>query len=228
MERLALLERTPVRPAGSTYLAEVVSVSDPDGLGRVQVRLLSFDGPDAQNGPMWARVAVPFAGGERGAFLLPDMGDEVLVTFVNGDPRLPVVIGGLWSQSQPPPESLGGDRVDRWTIVGKAGTRIAVVEESAPTISLTTPAGVRAEFTDDGSGRIELRAAGARITIDSRGVSIRTGATVSVQASQVKVSAGQVQVDAAFTTFSGFVKCDVLQTNTVISPVYTPGAGNIW
>src|SRR5256885_6150796 len=33
----------------------------------------------------------------RSAFLLPDVGDEVLVTFVNGDSRLPVVVGGLWN-----------------------------------------------------------------------------------------------------------------------------------
>jgi hypothetical protein len=29
-------------------------------------------------------------------------------------------------------------------------------------------------------------------------------------------------------TFSGLVKCDVLQTNAVISASYTPGAGNVW
>ena len=42
------------------------------------------------------------------------------------------------------------------------------------------------------------------------------------------VSAGMVKVDAAMSKFSGIVKCDVLQTNSVISSSYTPGAGNIW
>lgn len=44
----------------------------------------------------------------------------------------------------------------------------------------------------------------------------------------MQVTAGMVKVDAAISTFSGMVKCDVLQTNAVISASYTPGAGNVW
>jgi uncharacterized protein involved in type VI secretion and phage assembly len=216
----------------ASTLAEVIAVDDPDRLNRVQIRLLSFDGVGDHDGPIWARVAVPFAGSDRGAFFIPDVGDEVLVTFVNGDARWPVVVGSLWNGSAPAPERLGGsrDRVDRWTIVGKAGTRIAIVEEASgrPTISLTTPDGVSGTLTDAGGGQIELKAAGTTITIDPRGVAIQTPAKVSVQASQVQVTAGQVKVDAAIADFSGVVKCQVLQSTTVISSTYTPGAGNVW
>jgi len=232
MHDLDLMDRKSAAPTGATYSAEVVSVEDPESLSRVQVRFLSYDGVDSQDGPVWARVAVPFAGTERGSFLLPDVGDEVLITFVNGDPRLPVVIGGLWSQSAPAPESLGGsgDRIDRWTLVGKAGTRIAIIEENAgeATIHLTTPGGVSAKLTDEGGGKIELTAGGSTVTLDTDGVSIETGAKVEVQASQVEVNAGQVTVNAAMSTFNGVVKCDVIQATTVIGTTYTPGAGNVW
>jgi hypothetical protein len=70
--------------------------------------------------------------------------------------------------------------------------------------------------------------AGNTITIDPSGVSIESPGTVSVQASRVNVSAATVNVDAAVSTFSGVVRCDVLQATTVISSTYTPGAGNIW
>ena len=76
--------------------------------------------------------------------------------------------------------------------------------------------------------KVEIRAAGNTITIDSSGVAIQAAAKVSVQASQVEVSAGQVSVNAAMSSFSGVVRCDVLQATTVISTTYTPGAGNIW
>ena len=214
----------------SHYLGEVVSVSDPQNLARVQVRLFSFDGPANQDGPVWARVAVPFAGADRGAFLLPDVGDEVLVAFLHGDSRLPVVVGGLWNGGAKPPEQLGGERIDRWTLVGKAGSRIAIVEQSAATatISLETPGGVSATLTDSGGGKVEIKAAGNTITIDSSGVAIQAAAKVSVQGSQVEVTAGQVTVNAAMSTFSGLVRCDVLQATTVIASTYTPGAGNVW
>lgn len=217
---------------GQHYLAEVVSVRDPDNLSRVQVRLFPFAQADGQEAEVWARVAVPFAGADRGAFLLPDVGDEVLVAFLQGDPRLPVIVGSLWNGSAAAPESLGGtgDRIDRWTLVGKAGTRIAIVEESAATatIRFETPGGVSGELTDEGGGKIEFKAAGTTITINSSGVSIQTPSKVNVQASQVDVSAGQVKVNAGMSTFSGLVKCDVLQATTVIATTYTPGAGNIW
>jgi uncharacterized protein involved in type VI secretion and phage assembly len=210
----------------------VVSVDDPDNRTRVQVRLLNFDGVGAQDGPVWARVAVPFAGGNRGAFMLPDVGDEVLVTFLNGDARFPVIVGSLWNGNASAPEQLGGpgDRVDRWTIVGKAGTRIAIVEQPASQalIRLETPGGMSGELTDAGGGKIEFKAAGTTITVDSNGVFVQTPAKVKVQASQVEVSAGMVKVDAALSKFSGVVKCDVLQATTVIATTYTPGAGNVW
>jgi uncharacterized protein involved in type VI secretion and phage assembly len=214
----------------ASYLAEVVDVSDPDNLARVQIRLLSADGVGDQDGPIWARVAVPFAGGGRGAFLLPDVGDEVLVSFVNGDPRFPIVAGGLWNGAARAPETLGGDRIDRWTLVGKAGTRIAIVEASAgaETISFTTPGGVSGKLTAEDGGRITLDAAGTTITVDSDGVAVSTQAKVTVQASEIEATAGQVTVNAATATFSGVVQCETLIATTVTGTTYTPGAGNVW
>ncbi len=226
----ALFDAAPAAALTASHLALVISVQDPDSLARVQVRLLGFDGVDEQDAPLWARVAVPFAGGKRGAFMIPDVGDEVLVTFVGGDARMPIVIGGLWNGADKPPETLGGDRVDRWTIVGKAGTRIAIIEESQgqETIKLSTPGGVTATITDASGGKIELKQSGNTITMDSSGIAIKASSQVKVDASTVTVTASMVKVDAAMAKFSGVVKCDVLQATTVVASTYTPGAGNIW
>jgi uncharacterized protein involved in type VI secretion and phage assembly len=223
----------PVAAVHASYLAQVVAVDDPLQLGRVQLRLFNFDGMADQDAPIWARVAVPFAGGKRGAFMLPDVGDEVIVTLLNGDPRFPVVIGGLWNGKDGPPETLGGDgsRVDRWTIVGKRGTRIAIVEETAgqATISLTTPnGGPSLVIEQTAGGTTTLNTAGSTITVDPGGFSLKTPAKVTIQASQVEVTAGQVTVNAAMSSFSGVVRCDTLIASTVVSTTYTPGVGNVW
>lgn len=232
MSDQALLRQLVPMLQGGSYLAKVVAVNDPEGIGRVQVRLFSFDGPDSQNAPLWARVVVPFAGNNRGGFFIPDVDDEVLVSFVNGDSRQPIVIGGLWSGSAAVPETLGGsgDSVDRWTITGKAGTRIAIVEEqpSSATISFTTPGGVSGELTDAGGGKIEFRISGTTVTYDPQGVTINTGMNVTVQATQVEISAAMVTVNAGMSRFNGVVQADTVISNSVISASYTPGAGNIW
>ena len=218
--------------AGRLALADVTSVKDSDGLGRVEVRLWGLQGVPGQTLEAWARVAVPFAGPGRGAFLLPEVGDEVLVGFVEGDPREPVVIGSLWNGAHRPPERLGGNgnRIDRWSLTTTAGTRIAIVEEAggAPKISLRTPRGVSVDLDDQGGGTLTCRAQGSTITVDGSGVSVRTGGTVAVNAGRVEVTAGSVTVSTGTATFSGVVQCNTLVTNTVVASVYTPGAGNIW
>ena len=223
---------TPASTAGGMHLGEVVSVKDPTHLGQVQVRMYSFDGLADQDGPIWARVAVPYAGANRGCFMVPDVGDEVLISFIGQDPNHPVVVGGLWNGAAGPPETLGGsgDRVDRWTFVGKAGTRIAIVEENPgeATISLSTPGQVSVVMTQAAGGSVQVQAAGTTITVDTQGVSVKTGATVKVTASTVDVTAGSVKVNSALADFSGVVKCAVLQTESVISKAYTPGVGNVW
>lgn len=219
---------TPAWWLSGAQIARVTSVQDPNSLARVQVQLLA---PDADGeARLWARVAVPFAGGDRGAFLIPDVDDEVLVVFAGGAGNAPIVIGGLWNGAQAPPETLPGDRVDRWTITGRNGTRIAIIEESGGNeqVVIETPAGVTATLTDEAGGKITLEAAGNTITMDTQGVTVEASAKVKVTAAQVEVSAGMVKVDAGMSKFSGVVKCDTLIATSVVGSTYSPGAGNVW
>lgn len=228
------MQRDPAfdRPAAllqGAQLALVVAIDDPQRLNRVQVRLFAFDEFDRQDAPLWARVVCPFAGNERGSFFMPDVDDEVLVVFVNGDPRYPLVMGGLWSGSAAAPAELGseGNRYKR--IRSKNGITVTLDDrQGQETLTLETPGGQRLTLKDGpGSARLE-DANGNTITLESGGMTLSSPATVKVNASKVEVSAGMVKVDAAISTFSGIVKCDTLIATSVISASYTPGAGNIW
>jgi uncharacterized protein involved in type VI secretion and phage assembly len=218
-------------PAG--FLARVVSVKDPSSLNRIQVRVYNCDGVSDQDGAVWARMVVPFAGNNKGAFLFPDVGDEVLVVYLGGDPRFPLVLGGLWNGQDSAPDSFGGsgDSVDRWTFTGKQGTKIGIIEDSSgPTVQFTTPAGLSGVMTDS-NGSIEFHDANqTSVKIDSSGVTVNAP-TAQVQvtaASGVTITSAQVTVDAAMATFSGVVQCQTLIATSVVGTSYTPGAGNVW
>ena len=217
---------------GRAHLARVKSVDDPDRLARVQVIMLACDRVAGQGAAVWARVAVPFAGGGRGAFLLPDVGDEVLVVFVDGDRRYPIVVGSLWNGHDQAPERLGGDgqQVDRWTFTGRAGTRISITEEKKgnPTITLETPGKVSATLSDASGGSVVIKAAGSTITINTAGVTVESGGEVKISAGTMQIDSGSVTVNAAMSRFSGVVQCDTLIATTVVGTCYTPGAGNVW
>lgn len=220
------------RPAALLYgghLAKVVSIDDPDSLNRVQVRLYAFDAVDGEDAPLWARVVAPFAGSDRGAFLMPDVDDEVLVVFAAGDARHPLVLGGLWNGNAASPAALGseGNRYKR--IKSKNGVTITLDDQSGQEmLKLETPGG-QIVTLKDGPGTVTLEDSnGNSIKLESAGITVQAAAKVTVQASSVDVTAGMVKVDAAMSNFSGVVKCDVLISNSVVSASYTPGAGNVW
>ena len=213
--------------AAQPRLAQVTSIDDPEGLARVKIRLHGAD-PDGE-AESWARVAVPFAGNDRGAFLIPDVGDEVLVIFAGGDLRAPIVVGSLWNGADLPPEEVSG-AVDRWSFTGKAGTRVAIMEDRAGSerVEIETPNGARCTISDQGGGRATIRAGGATVKLSPSGVSIETGGQVTVDASAVSISTSLMNVDCPFVNFSGMVNCQTLMATSVMSASYTPGAGNIW
>jgi uncharacterized protein involved in type VI secretion and phage assembly len=219
-------------PRLGTHLAEVVSVDDKTGRGRVQIRLYDHDNVGQQDAAIWARVAVPFAGSSMGAFFIPGKGDEVLVSFLNADPRLPIVVGGLWNGNAKQPETLGGqgDAVDRWTLTGKNGTRIAIVEEQAGAlIKLSTPNGITATFTDQSGGQIKLdNGSGTTITADSSGVTVQTSSNISMTGSEVTITgSSSITLDTDTVTCANTIDCVTLIASTVVADTYTTGAGNV-
>lgn len=112
---------------GSLVLATVTNVDDPEGLHRVKVKFADL--PDTES--TWAFVAAPGAGADRGVVWIPDVGDTVLVGFEHDDKARPVVLGGLWSRSDPPPEgAVQGGKVVRRLLRSADGHRLELVDES--------------------------------------------------------------------------------------------------
>ena len=210
------------------HLGIVTSVKDPDSKGRVQVKLPAID--PSGDAPIWARVAVPFAGDNFGAFLIPDVGSEVLVVFVAGDTDWPVVVGNFWNGATGMPDSLPSDKVDRWTFTGKNGTRIAIVEEGngQEKVEISTPAGATATLTDESGGEIKLEVGTNSITMGTSGISVQTGSEFKVQASTISLKAGTVDVQTGSASFSMAVECKTFTAVSVTSGTYSLGAGNTW
>ncbi len=218
----------PAQWLSGAHIGLVTDVNDPESQGRVQIQLLASD-PDG-DALIWARVATAFAGDNYGFHAIPDVGEEVLILFAGNDSLHPIVVGSLWNGSTALPDELGTSGVDRWSLNGKAGTRIAIVEESAGSekIEIETPNGAKIIVTDEGGGKVTCKASGNTVKLSGSGITIKAASKVSVEAATVEVSAGMVTVDSAFSQFSGVVQCDMLISNSVISSSYTPGAGNIW
>lgn len=211
------------------YPAVVTEIADPDGQGRVKVKLPWL--PDAGGGyNVWARLATLMAGNNRGSWFIPDVDDEVLVAFEGGDPRRPYVVGALWNGKDRPPESMDGAGNNFIkSITSRNGVKVTLDDQDGQEkLILQTPGGQKITM-QDGPGQVEIKDSnGNSITLDTGGIKIVAAVKVTVQASTVEVSAGMVTVNAGMSKFSGVVQCDTLISNMVVSAAYTPGAGNIW
>lgn len=228
MDRPAYLDR-PLAWLNAAYLARVVSLADPDQGNRVQVRLLAFDDCAQQDAPLWARVVCPFAGDNRGTFFMPDVDDEVLVLFQNGDPSYPLIVGGLWNGSAAAPADLANGQNRYKVIRSKNGVKLTLDDQQGQESFIAETPGGQKIILKDGPGSLTIEDSnGNSIKLDASGITINAAANVKVTASKVDVSAGMVNVDSAMAKFSGVVQCQTLIATSVVSSSYTPGAGNIW
>ncbi|MDQ7810275.1 VgrG-related protein [Amycolatopsis sp. A133] len=89
--------------------AVVTDLKDPAKLGRVK---LTFPWLDREFTSTWARTVQPGAGKDRGALVLPEVGDEVLVGFEHGDFEAPYVLGGLYNSKDTAPSKFTKPVVD--------------------------------------------------------------------------------------------------------------------
>ena len=204
----------------------VIDNVDPDNLGRVKVRLTGLDGMKDQE--VWARLATLVAGNKRGTWFIPEVEDEVLVAFEGGDDGQFYVIGSLWNQSNPPPETMNAQN-DKKVLRLRSGLQIALSEQNGQESFVVETPGGQSLTLSDGPGLIVIEdSMGNAVALESKGVTVHASATVTISASTVEVNAGMLKVRAPLARFDGVVHCDTLITNTVISASYTPGAGNIW
>ncbi|WP_438044458.1 type VI secretion system Vgr family protein [Sorangium sp. So ce128] len=87
-----------------------------DELGRVRVHF-PWDraGTRDPEASMWIRVSHGWAGAGHGLLALPRVGQEVLVTFLEGDPDQPVVLGRAHNAIEPAPYGLPGSKaISAW------------------------------------------------------------------------------------------------------------------
>ena len=164
----------------------VTSLEDPDGEARIRVKIPSVD---LDGNGIWARVATLDAGDGRGTFFLPELEDEVIVGFLNDDPRHPVILGMVHSSAKPPPEEASDDNHIK-AYYSRSGMRLLFDDEST-TMTLDTPGG-HSIVMDDDAGEIILTDSNSNaIKMSSSGIEIESaGDLILTGAGDVKVEGG--------------------------------------
>ncbi len=179
---------------GSIQVGLVTALEgDPDGEPRIQVRIPMID---ATGEGVWARVATLDAGEERGSFFLPEVGDEVVVGFLGGDPRTPVVLGMVNSSAKPPPLTASDDNHEKG-FVTRSGMKL-LFDDDKSTLTMTTPNGNTILVSDDeGSITVEDEN-GNKVLLDGDGITLDSAADIAITASgDVSIEGTNVTIAAS-------------------------------
>jgi uncharacterized protein involved in type VI secretion and phage assembly len=202
-------------PSG-VVVGQVSDTNDPEKLGRVKLTFpwLSDDYVSA-----WARTVHAGAGKDRGALILPEVGDEVLVIFEQGDLRRPYVLGGLYNGVDQPdskgiqPVDSGSGAINRRSIVSRRGHRIDLLDSDGRTEGITLATGddklsvtidaTKTTITVHADGTVKIEGSQG-IVIDSSAAKLELkGGEISVNAS------GNLKLKGANTTVEGSARTEV-------------------
>lgn len=174
----------------------VTNNKDPEGLGRVKVK---FPWLSAQEESYWARILTPMAGNGRGIYFLPEVDDEVLVAFEQGDMNFPYILGALWNGQDKPPgknddgknnqkiiKSRSGHMIvlddtngkEKIIIQDKTGNNKIVIDSKENTMNIK----VEKDLTIETKGKITLKSSDNDVSIQCKNLSIKTQENYQLEA----------------------------------------------
>jgi uncharacterized protein involved in type VI secretion and phage assembly len=203
------------------YPALVTDIVDPDRQGRIQVSF-PWLGDDRADARYWATLLTPYADDDQGFVVLPETGTQVIVGFEFGDLQRSYIVGSCWNGQEMMP--VTPTRPNNRRLIKTRSGAVLDFDDTAGAAKVTVASGSgHTVVLDDGAGTIKIHhQAGHTITLAA------TQITIDATGGTVLVNAAAVNVDALSTTFSGTVTCTTLTATSVVSPSYTPGAGNVW
>ena len=188
------LPATGILPAIQGLQIGIVSQlkDDPDSEDRILVKVPVIS--NTEQG-IWSRIACLDAGDKRGSFFRPEIGDEVVVGFLNNDPRDAIVLGAMNSSKKPCPVPATDENNEKG-YVSRSAMKLTFNDDKK-SIKLETPAG-KSILMDEDAGLIKLEDEnGNKITLNSDGITIeskkkitlKTTDDIEVQGKDIKHSA---------------------------------------
>jgi Rhs element Vgr protein len=184
-----------VAPANGLHYGKVLKIDgDPAGQHRVQVKLPLVDA----EGKIWARMIMDDAGKDRGHCFWPEVDDEVVVGFMNDDPRYPVILGLLYNKVNTPPITADNKNNTKG-IYTRGGIKVLFNDEDGKqSIELVTPGGNSITIDDSAKGITLKDQNGNKIVMNNSGIEINSASEVKITAAQnltAKSSGGDVAVN---------------------------------
>ncbi|RCJ26531.1 hypothetical protein A6S26_14090 [Nostoc sp. ATCC 43529] len=164
---------------------------DRDKQFRVKVRIPSIE----KDGIIWARLASLEAGNERGIFFRPELGDEVILGFINDDPRQAIILGAVHSEKNAlPPGFAVTEENNKKGIVTKKALKILLDDENK-LIELSTPKGNILKLSEKEKGIKLVDENGNAMTMDDKGFKIESTKDIAIEGKNITIKGVKININ---------------------------------
>ncbi|MGX2040177.1 type VI secretion system tip protein VgrG [Methylocaldum sp. MU1018] len=194
IEKWSALEHNVSAPRAGALLPAVSGLQigvvtgneDPDGEHRVRVRMPLVSDDEAGT---WVRVATLDAGDDRGFCFRPELGDEVVLGFLNDDPRQAVILGMLHSSAKPAP--LQGSDDNHEKLYQSRSKMKLYFDDDKKIMRLETPAGNKIALSEEDQGLTIEDQNGNKIEMTPDGIRIESAKALELKAgTELKMESG--------------------------------------
>ena len=200
----------------------MTNIVDPQSVGRIQVKF-PWLGNDGERVRALATLLSPYADDDQGLEILPSVDTQVVVAFEAGQLGRPYIVGACWNGVESLPETAD-DPNNKRLLKSRSGSLLEFDDtDGAEKVTVSMQSGHKVVLDNSAQSVTVTHSNGCTITMDVSG-------KIAVQAnSSVDVTAPVLNVHAATANFDGMINCTTLIASaSVVSPSYTPGAGNVW
>ncbi len=173
-----------------------------------KIRVTYAFGESGINKSGWVPIAMPYVSNDAGIYFFPEVGSEVLLSFILGNVNRPIVIGSLWNTSVKIPTILDHEKNTVKLIQTKAGHKMIFNEEAdKETIEITSKKGLTIKYSDadekitvtDANGKtsVKVDCKNGALALDAeKKITLSIGGTVAitVESNAVTISSGTVSI----------------------------------
>ncbi len=158
---------------------------DPDGECKIQVSVPVLQ---AETEGVWARLANFYASNSIGSFFIPEIGDEVVLGYLNNDPSSPIVLGSVYSSKLAPPYALTAENFTK-AIVTKSELKVEFDDEYK-VITVITPGNNQLIISDEDKSILLQDQTGNKLELSESGILLDSPKDISISAK------GKINIDA--------------------------------
>ncbi|TPN86213.1 type VI secretion system tip protein VgrG [Aquimarina algicola] len=131
---------------------------------------------------VWARLSSFYASNTFGAFFYPEVGDEVILGFIEGNPAYPIILGSMYSSALTPPQEISDANNYIKTLMTKSQLQLQFDDENI-VMTMLTPNNNTIVVSDNDQGITIIDENSNQIQMNADGVTINSASSMTITAS---------------------------------------------